>query len=278
VNHLCPSEADLLAFADADLPPEKLQQLEKHLEICGVCAKTVMALSELSEDVAAPLKAPAFDATEHARAVLQGLDAPLLHEPRVPRAVWGGLFAAVAAAAAAAALLLVLGRGALSTGGEMPGQLAARGGAGESALGRDVGVQVYAVGPPLRPLTSGGSISAGTPLTVGVRNLGRRTAYALVFAIDAQRSVHWITPEFSEPGSDPEALAITPLQGERLLATEVVFDDLAPGPLRVVALVSAEPSHVSQVEKLSPDELSRTTLSQRFPRAEAREVTVTVTR
>jgi hypothetical protein len=113
---------------------------------------------------------------------------------------------------------------------------------------------------------------------VGVRNLGQGPAYALLFAIDSRQVVHWIAPEFKEPGSDPEALHIVPLRDERLLSTQVVFDDLAPGPLRIVTLVSSEPSHVSQVEALSPSELGSATLSQRFPHAEAREVTVTVTR
>lgn len=277
MSNSCPSEAELLAFADNDLPPEKLQQLEKHLETCGVCAKQVMALSQLAEDVAAPVAAPPFDAAEHAAAVMKRLDAPSSPARRVPQAVWGGLFATLAAAAA---LVLVLGRGGQSDGqGDgQRGHFAARGGAAESALGRDVGVQVYAVGPPLRPLASGGSITPTTALTVGVRNLGRGTAYALLFAIDSQHVVHWLAPEFSEPGSNPEALHIVPVREERLLPTQVVFDDLAEGPLRIVTLISFEPSHVSQVEALSQSELGSAALSQRFPRAEAREVTVMVVR
>lgn len=276
MSNPCPSEAELLAFADADLPPEKLRQLEKHLETCGVCAKQVMALSELIADVAAPVAASSFDAAEHAAAVMRRLDAPVSSGRRVPHAVWGGLFAAVAAAAA---LVLVLGRvphGPTQTDGTH-GHFAARGGSAESALGRDVGVQVYAAGEPLRPLASGGSISTKTALSVGVRNLGRGPAYALLFAVDSQQVVHWLAPEFNEPGSDPESLHIVPLRDERLLSTQVVFDDLAPGPLRIVTLVSSEPSHVSQVEALSPSELSHAGLSQRFPRAEVREVTVLVT-
>lgn len=273
----CASQATLLAFADNDLPPEKLRQLEKHLETCGICAKQVMALSELIEDVAAPVAAVPFDAAEHAAAVMKRLDAPLGHARGVPPAVWAGIFGAVAAAAA---LLLVLGREPHGPGqGDGPrGHFAARGGDAESALGRDVGVQVYTVGPPLRPLASGVRISPSTALAVGVRNLGQGTAYVLLFAVDSKQVVHWLAPGFSEPGSDPEALHIVPLREERLLSTQVVFDDLAPGPLRIVTLVSSEPSHVSQVEALSPDELGSAALSQRFPRAEAREVTVMVTR
>lgn len=269
----CPNEADLLAFADADLPPEKLRQLEKHLETCGACASQVMALSELVEDIAAPIAAPPFDAAEHAANVMKRLDAPSKPLRRAPVAAWAGTLAAVAAAAVVA---LALGRGA--AGGGADGHFAARGGSAESALGRDVGVQVYAAGSSLRPLASGGQISADTTFAVGVRNLGHRPAYALLFAIDARQTVHWLAPEFNDPGSDPEVLQIVPVADERLLATQVRFDDLAQGPLRIVTLLSSTPSHVSEVEALSPAELSSAALTQRFPRAEAREVTLMVSR
>jgi hypothetical protein len=50
-----------------------------------------------------------------------------------------------------------------------------------------------------------------------------------------------------------------------------VFDDLAPGPLRVVAVISSDPLHVSDVEALPPAELSAERLLKRFPRAEVRQ-------
>lgn len=268
----CPNEADLLAFADADLPPEKLRQLEKHLETCGVCASKALALSELIDDVAAPVAALPFDAAEHAASVMKRLDTPSRSRGRVP-AAWAGVLAAVAAAAVFA---LALGRG--PTAGDASGRFAARGGSAESALGRDVGVQVYAAGAPLRPLGSGDNISPDTAFAVGVRNLGHGPAYALLFAVDARQTVHWLAPAFNDPASNPEAFPIVPAPGERLLATQVRFDDLAPGPLRVVALLSSQPGHVSEIEALSPAELGSAALTRRFPRAEAREVTLMVTR
>ena len=33
----CPSEAELLAFADADLTPERWARVKMHLERCGAC-------------------------------------------------------------------------------------------------------------------------------------------------------------------------------------------------------------------------------------------------
>jgi hypothetical protein len=56
-----------------------------------------------------------------------------------------------------------------------------------------------------------------------------------------------------------------------------VFDDLAPGPLRVVAVITAMPTHVSEVEKLSASQLSDSGLLVRFPRAEIRQIPLQVT-
>ena len=51
----CPSQDELLSFVDADLPPEQLARIEKHLELCSSCAKQAVALGALLSDVGAPL-------------------------------------------------------------------------------------------------------------------------------------------------------------------------------------------------------------------------------
>ena len=60
--------AELLAFADADLSPERLDRVKKHLEGCGPCAQQVKALAELIGDIVAPLGDVRFDVDEHAPA------------------------------------------------------------------------------------------------------------------------------------------------------------------------------------------------------------------
>jgi hypothetical protein len=146
------------------------------------------------------------------------------------------------------------------------------------SLSRDVGVQLYAQESALRPLSSGSSIGTTTALTAGLRNLGPQRAHLLLFAIDSRQVVHWIAPEFTAPGSDPEATSIAAATGERLLPTSAVFDDLAPGPLRVVAVITATPTRVSEVETLSAEKLSDSALLARFPRAEIRQILLQVTR
>jgi hypothetical protein len=263
----CPSEAELLSFADASLSPEQLRRIDKHLELCSSCAKQVLALSELTADVAAEIPQPGFDVGEHVAGVMSRL-----HEPKTQaaRARWwpwaGGL-------AAAAALLLVV-----STRGRAPdpASFAARGAPATASLSRDVGMQLYAQEASLRPLSSGSLIGPGTPLTAGLRNLGRQPAHLLLFAVDARRAVHWIAPEFTAPGSNPEAAIIVASPSERLLASAAAFDDLAPGPLRVVAVITAEPTHVADVEALNASQLDDTALLARFPRAEIRQILLQV--
>ena len=265
----CPTETELLAFADADLSPEKLERVEQHLEVCSSCARRVVALTRLIEDIAAPLAPADQDLGEHVASVMKRLDEPVKAQPT--RALtWGAI--TVAVLAAAAALLFVRGRSV----DEHEGQLAARGGLSEPALSRDVGVQLYTQTPELRALTAGRKIQAQSSFTAGLRNTGGRPVYLLLFAVDAHNDVHWIAPEFTVPGSNPRAVSLAPQAEERLLPTAAVFDDLAPGPLRLIALLSAEPRSVADVESLTPEQLSSHGLTARFPRAEVRELAVEV--
>jgi hypothetical protein len=261
----CPTEAELVSFVDADLSPEQLRRVEKHLEVCGVCAGRVMTLGELCSDIAAELPQSDWNVAEHVAGVMGRLDQPV-EAPR--RSHW--LAVAGAVLAAAAAVLVFNARRA-------PPEFSARGAAVASSLSRDVGVQLYAQESELRPLGSGSSISTNSALTAGLRNLGNQRAYLLLFAIDARQTVHWIAPEFTAPGSDPEATSISATTAERLLPTAAVFDDLAPGPLRVVAVITAAPTRVSEVERLSAGQLSDSGLLARFPRAEIRQIPLQVT-
>lgn len=101
--------------------------------------------------------------------------------------------------------------------------------------------------------------------------MGSEPAYLLLFAVDSRNVVHWIAPEFTAAGTDPEAMTVAPGPSERLLSHAAAFDDLAPGPLRVVAVITRKPTHVSEVEALSGEELDGAALMKHFPRAEVRQ-------
>lgn len=268
----CPSEAELLSFVDADLPPEQLARIEAHLELCSGCAKQVIALTTLAEDVAAaPL--PPLNVAEHVAGVMQRLDAPP-SAPRISRLVaWGS-----ALAVAAAALLLFTKLHRAPGAPTEAGELVARGdGHGQQpSLARDIGVELYAQGSALAALPSGSRIAPNTPLTAGLRNSARERAYLLLFAIDAGEAVHWIAPPYTSASSDPEAAPVEPSSNEQLLPSVAVFDDLAAGPLRVVALISPTSLHVSDIETLPATQLTPAALAKRFPTAEVRQFSLEV--
>jgi hypothetical protein len=72
-------------------------------------------------------------------------------------------------------------------------------------------------------------------------------------------------------GTDPRSASIEPSTEARALPTAAVFDDLAPGRLRVVAVVTREPHRVSEIEGLPAAELALERLKQRFARGDVRE-------
>jgi hypothetical protein len=278
----CPDQDELLSFVDADLPPEQLERIERHLERCAACAATVSEFRSLIDDVAAPLPAAAFDVAEHVGGVMKRLDAPRRALRPIAWSRWGGGFAV--AAGVALALTLRGGEPAVtpvrpaaeSPAQPSPAELVARGGPGQASLSRDIGVQLYGLSPTPDALASGSRIRAGLGLTAGLRNLGKDPTYLLLFGVDEKHVVHWIAPEYTVPGSDPIAATVAPSPSERLLPTTAVFDDLAPGTLRVIAVITREPTHVSDVEKLGPGELHADGLLRRFPRAEIRQFLLVV--
>jgi hypothetical protein len=267
----CPSEAELLRFVDADLPPEQTNRLTTHLAACSNCSEKVTALRELIEDVHAPVSTATIDMSDHVAEVMRRLDAPVVARP-LPRR-WLPLGAGGVALAASVAVVFALRAPEPAT----HGHFAARGSGAEASLSRDVGVQLYVKDGTLRPLQAGGRIRAGAALTAGLRNLGTESVYLLLFAVDARNEVHWIAPEFTLPGQDPPAVDISPTRDERLLPSAVAFDDLSPGAVRVVALISPKPLRVSEIESIPAAELDGVGLMRRFAEAEIRQLQIDVT-
>lgn len=270
----CPDQEELLSFVDADLPPERLERIERHVKACAVCENSVGELRGLIVDVAAPVALARFDVSEHVALVLKRLDTPPPVVRPVAWARWGGTLAVAAAVVVAVATHRTAGDGAAPAESHAEAPVVdwvARGGPGQASLSRDIGLQLYALVPSPRALDSGSRIRSGMGLTAGLRNLGNERAHLLLFGVDAKQVVHWISPEYTVAGTDPVATAIPPSQQQRLLPTTAVFDDLSPGPLRVIAVITREPTQVSQVEKLAAAELNSDGLLKRFPRAEIRQ-------
>jgi len=257
-----PSEADLVRFVDQDLSPEQLERIEDHVKHCSACAKEVRTLRTLLADLAAHVPGPPLDVPAHVAGVMSRLDTPLPADRPSRR----GYFAGALAVAAAALLVVALGRR-----GESDAGLTARGTRPLPSLAREVGVELYAQQRTLSPLPPGSRVGPRTPLTAAVRNAGSAPVYLLLFAIDAGNAVHWIAPEYTVAGTDPRSTSFWPSTAPRPLPTAAVFDDLVPGPLRVVAIVTREPRRVSEIETLPAAELALERLKRRFADADVRQ-------
>src|SRR4051812_11252430 len=95
----CPTAAELSSFVDANLPPEQLARIEKHLELCSACPREVRALSTLISDTAAPWPPkPPLDVAAHVAGVMKQLDAPMATRRGARLLAWCGALVAAAAA------------------------------------------------------------------------------------------------------------------------------------------------------------------------------------
>jgi hypothetical protein len=265
----CPEGDDLVRLVDGALVPEAAGRVEAHLAECARCREAARTLRRIVEDVRSP-PLVRLDVPAHVRAVMARLDRPpTARAPRVSRAwVYGG------ALAAAACVALVMG-----VRGRSPDAWQARGGSGGGGgpwLERDVGVLPYAARGTPHAIAAGDAIDRDTPLTAGVRNVGGRPGYLLLFAVDARGAVRWIAPPYERAGDDPPSAVVGPGAELRLLATTAVFDDLPPGPLRIVSVVTASPAHVSDVEALEASGVTTAGVAARLPGAVVRETRIEV--
>jgi hypothetical protein len=154
--------------------------------------------------------------------------------------------------------------------------LQARGGAISNPLARAVSVEPYVLSGSAFHILADDSVEQDANLSASVRNLGNRPMYLLVFIIDARGEVHWISPSYTRADEDPTGTRLAPQQDERLLETAVSFDDLALGPARIISIVDVAATPVSAIERLSREQLTLSSLGQRFPSAALRETRVVV--
>ena len=269
----CLREDHLLRFVDDALSVEETEIIKRHLEGCQQCREHEESVRLLIGDLGADV-ACAFDAGAHARAVM----ARLGRSPEAPIAGGAGFGRRfVASAGLVAACAIVAG---FLLGPHMrpaPARWQPRGGEGAATIGRDVAVQPYALqAGALRPLAPGATIEPTTPLTATFRNIGRTPAFLLLFAVDSDRVVHWISPPFVGEEDNPPSTPLITTANEKVLDTTAVLDDVPPGPLRLIAVITPAAARVADVEALEGSDLSPADLTRKLPAAEVRETLVHV--
>ncbi|NVB79741.1 MAG: hypothetical protein HOV81_15200 [Kofleriaceae bacterium] len=257
----CPRPDELARLLDGELSENRAAAARAHLESCAHCTRELAVQRRLLDDLAAP--AAGIEADRLVASVVARLTPQAARRSRAP--MFAGL---VAATAAALVLVLVAVRPDRDAG-----TFAARGGSG--GLAREVGVVLHRLAPQAIELTRGEHVRSDTRYLATYRNIGS-TVHLLAFAVDAQGTVHWLYPAYLDARTDPGALALAPVAHETALPDAVVLDRPAPGPLRLITIVSASPRSVSMIERLSPAELQPAALASRFPDDVIRELVVNV--
>jgi hypothetical protein len=117
-----------------------------------------------------------------------------------------------------------------------------RGGAGALAPALHV---FRAVGGSVEPV--GAQLRAADGLLFAYSNPGVAYSHLMVFALDGQQRIYWFYPAYERPGEDPAAVPIA--QGRSgVELSEVIHQELAPGPVRLFALFLPRAERVLAVE------------------------------
>lgn len=235
----CPPRDEWVRRLDGEVTANRAAELALHVASCGSCRKQTTALDDLVRALRAP--SVVTDPATVAR-VMAHLDDTPAPEHRVR---WPWLAGGLAFAAAAAVLLLVL-----RPSSNPDDEFVAR---GTRAAAVAVTLHALTDARELQRLEAGASVTPATAYVASYRNTGG-PAYVMVFAIDSERELHWLYPEFVDTVSDPAAVALPVSHEPRLFEETVVLDKPALGTMQLVVLVSQRLLRVSDLEQLARDQ------------------------
>jgi hypothetical protein len=266
----CLTEEQLLLLIDGGIPPNQAEPLRAHLAECASCRSAKRELDLLAGDLKADVP---LDTDAHVAGVMRRVAAMSESTPLEKTAFSGRALAMAGACAMAAAVFLFMGKARVEPGAP---EFASRGGKGAPSLARDVGVSLFAGSSTPVRLAAGARVTSETAYTAAYLNLGMRPAYALVFAVDAARTVHWLYPAYTATTEDPASIPLAPATSERMLPTSVVLEGPALGVLRVVTVATETVRHVSDIERRPAAGLTHEALVEAFPGAAVTELALRV--
>jgi hypothetical protein len=260
----CPENDELVRLLDGELTENRAGDVRAHVDDCARCRDELAAYRQLVQAVAVPAAAaPGAEARTLARLKAAAQETPA----GKPWFAWPRLALGFSAVAVAAAVLLVVMRPKPATEGEFT----ARGG-GAHSLARDVDVEVYANKASLQRLRDGDVVGPDTPFAISYRNVGK-PAFAIVFAVDAKGERHWIAPAYLSEHDDPASIALSQTTTDVVLPNATQLEGPASGALHVYSVVTAEPVHVSDVERMTGT-VDMAALHRRWPTADIRTLTL----
>lgn len=268
----CPEPSVWSQLVDRQLSEEQAQSLRAHARGCAHCQAELREMEALIARVAAPLEPVASTDEAVARVMRRVRAGP---EERRARPRWSRPWAGGAVAAALAAGLAVLMLRPAS--GPPPGDetFTPRGGPVAAALGRSVGITFHTPATGSAPLAAGAVVPAESGLGVRYRNLDtREPVYLLAFAQDARGEVHWLYPAHLREDANEPSVKLEPSAEPKALDEVVVLEAPAPGPLRLVSVVTRAPLGVRDIESLAPEERTPEALRKRWREASVETVSV----
>ncbi len=108
-------------------------------------------------------------------------------------------------------------------------------------------VSVYVAGPS--PARLGDSLAASDELMFSYQV--SEAGYLAIFAVDGRGEVFWYEPAWTDPAQEPKSRRVEPSDRPQELP-EAVRHALAPGPLRLFAVVMDAPLSVRDIEARLP--------------------------
>ncbi|MCP3142782.1 cupin domain-containing protein [Pyxidicoccus xibeiensis] len=268
----CPEPSVWLQLVDRQLPEEQAQALRAHARGCAHCQRGLRDTEALAARIAAPLE-PASSTDEAVARVLRRVRAGPAEQRA--RARWNRPWAGGAVAAALAAGLAVLFLRPVPGPPHGEGTALARGTAAASSLGRSVGVTFHTPLTGTTPLAPGAVVPAEAGFGVRYRNVDARgPVFLLAFAQDARGEVHWLHPAHLHEDANEPSVQLEAAPEARTLEEVVVLEEPAPGPLRLVSVVTRAPLGVRDIESLAPEARTPEALRQRWPEASVESLSV----
>jgi hypothetical protein len=266
----CPAGDEFTRLLDGELTENRAAHLRQHAAACPTCAAELEAQQALLARLAAPVPGlPSDGAMAALVARLDAADADAAAEASAARSarrlpgprVWAGL-------AAAAAVLAVV----WVTPWHREEAFTPRGDG--ATWTQKVGVDLWALRGAPRRLAPDDALDPGVALVASYSNLDPAPAWLLAFALDDQGEVHWLYPGYHDARTNPQALRLEGSVAQRALPESVILEQVPPGPLRLVTVLTRSPLHVSDVEAAAPADRSPEALRRRWPEARVDELVV----
>ncbi len=267
----CLTERQVLRLVDDGVAPNEAEALLAHARDCKRCAEALRGARELTATLRSH-DLQGFDMEAHVSATLERIRVSDLRDASEHSRRWWAWAAAALVPVATAAVVLL----AVRVRSWVDEPFAARGTIDAApSLARDVGVRFYVGTQRLEPLRAGATIMGADALTGTYTNLGP-TAYALVFAVDAQGAVHWLYPAYEDERTNPRSVELAHAQQETLFGTSVQLDRPSAGAMRMMSLMTRAPLHVKDIENRNAQDITRERLQLTFEGAAVQELELNV--